>query len=97
MVGITNSGVGHTAGTLGGVNVESAAATGVLVGKQARSYHDPLFTDVYGLKYDQGGWLQPGWNYNGLGTPEAVLTPTQMRALTGAAAAGQSGRSRASR
>jgi phage-related protein len=38
--------------------------------------------------YDNGGWLQPGWNYNGLGTPEAVLTPQQLRILEGAAVAG---------
>lgn len=30
--------------------------------------------------YDSGGYLQPGWNlaYNGLGTPEPVLTPNQL-------------------
>jgi phage-related protein/SLT domain-containing protein len=38
--------------------------------------------------YDNGGWLQPGWNYNGLGVPEAVLTPQQLRVLEGAAAVG---------
>ncbi|MFI9610365.1 transglycosylase SLT domain-containing protein [Streptomyces sp. NPDC052023] len=38
--------------------------------------------------YDSGGWLQPGWNYNGLRTPEAVLTPQQLRTLEGAAAVG---------
>lgn len=95
-VGITNAGVGHTAGTLGGVNVESRGGDGVVVGKKARGSQSILFQDVYGFqpgKYDQGGWLQPGWNYNGLSTPEAVLTPTQLRALTGAAAAGQGGAS----
>jgi phage-related protein len=40
--------------------------------------------------YDSGGWLQPGWTpvYNGLGEPEAVVTPRQLRALEGAATAG---------
>ena len=95
-VGITNAGVGHTAGTLGGVNVESRGGDGVVVGKRARGSQSMLFNSVYGFmpgKYDSGGWLQPGWNYNGLRTPEAVMTPTQLRALTGAAAAGQSGTS----
>lgn len=79
MIGITNAGVGHTAGTLNGINVESRGGDGVIVGKRARSYLDPLFTDVYGLKYDQGGWLQPGVTQavNATGRPEAVLTARQ--------------------
>ncbi|WP_432137658.1 phage tail tape measure protein [Streptomyces sp. bgisy154] len=87
MIGITNAGVGHTAGTLNGVNVESRGGDGVLVGARARSYRDSLFTDVYGLKYDAGGWLtrgQPGVN---LGDPEAVLTPAQSTAFVQMAAA----------
>lgn len=90
-IGITNSGVGHTAGTIGGVNVESRGGDGVVIGKGARGYRDKLFTDWYGFqpgKYDQGGWMPPGWAYNGLKTPEAVLTPHQYRALEGAAAVG---------
>lgn len=56
MIGITNSGVGHTAGTINGTNVESRGGDGVVIGSRARSYHDPLFTDVYGLKgYASGG------------------------------------------
>jgi hypothetical protein len=79
MIGITNAGVGHTAGTLNGVNVESRGGDGVIVGKRARSYMDPLFTDIYGLKYDRGGWLQPGvtQTVNATGRPEAVLTARQ--------------------
>ncbi|MDT7847188.1 hypothetical protein [Streptomyces justiciae] len=90
-VGITNAGVGHTAGTLGKTNVESRGGDGVVIGKGARGYKDRLFTDWYGFqpgKYDQGGWMPPGWAYNGLKTPEAVLTPQQYRALEGAAAVG---------
>ncbi|MEV8465158.1 hypothetical protein AB0470_37160, partial [Streptomyces griseosporeus] len=69
-IGITNAGVGHTAGTLGGVNVESRGGDGVVVGSRARSYKDSLFTSWYGFepgKYDSGGYLQPGLNlaYNG--------------------------------
>ena len=81
MVGITNAGVGHTAGTINGVNVESRGGSGVLVGKRARSYHDPLFTDVYALKYDGGGWLQPGVTaaVNATRQPEAILTASQWK------------------
>ncbi|MFJ2702971.1 phage tail tape measure protein [Streptomyces sp. NPDC087428] len=56
MIGITNSGVGHTAGTINGVNVESRGGDGVVVGARARSYMDPLFTDRYGLRgFADGG------------------------------------------
>ncbi|GGX01883.1 phage tail tape measure protein [Streptomyces chryseus] len=61
MVGITNSGVGHTAGTINGVNVESRGGDGVIVGPRARSYKSSLFTDWYGLKgYGNGGRPRPG-------------------------------------
>jgi hypothetical protein len=59
-VGITAAGVGHTAGTLSGVNVESRGGRGVIVGKGARGAHDKLFTSVYGynsLKYADGGMV----------------------------------------
>jgi hypothetical protein len=90
-IGITNAGVGHTAGTIGKTNIESRGGDGVVVGKRARGYNDKLFTHWYGFqpgKYDQGGWMPPGWAYNGLKTPEAVFTPQQYRALEGAAAVG---------
>ncbi|MFF8100191.1 hypothetical protein ACF07S_10505 [Streptomyces sp. NPDC016640] len=85
-VGITNAGVGHTAGTLGKTNVESRGGDGVVVGSRARGYKDSLFTDWYGFmpgKYDSGGMLQPGFNlaYNGTGRPEPVLTGSQFNAL----------------
>ncbi|WP_435239556.1 phage tail tape measure protein [Streptomyces sp. YPW6] len=57
-IGITNSGVGHTAGTINGVNVESRGGDGVIVGPGARSYKSSLFTHRYGLKvkgYATGG------------------------------------------
>jgi len=89
MIGITNAGVGHTAGTLGGMNVESRGGAGVVVGSQARGYNDSLFTDWYGFApalgtFDSGGYLQPGMNlaYNGTGRPEPVLTTGQLSALT---------------
>ncbi|MFE0647508.1 hypothetical protein ACFVZH_02805 [Streptomyces sp. NPDC059534] len=87
MIGVTNAGVGHTAGTLGGVNVESRGGDGVVVGPRARGYHDPLFKDVYSFQpgtFDSGGYLQPGFNlaYNGTGRPEPVFTAAQASALT---------------
>lgn len=93
-VGITNAGVGHTAGTLAGINVESRGGRGALMGSSARGYRDSLFDSWYGFApsmslHDQGGWIPPGGTaFNGLSTPEAVLTPRQLAALEGAAAAG---------
>ncbi|MEV5851400.1 phage tail tape measure protein [Streptomyces anulatus] len=61
MIGITNAGVGHTAGTLNGVNVESRGGDGVVVGSRARSYMDPMFTHTYGLRgFADGGSPRPG-------------------------------------
>jgi hypothetical protein len=89
MIGITNAGVGHTAGTLAGMNVESRGGDGVTVGPRARGYNNSLFTDWYGFApalgtFDSGGYLQPGMNlaYNGTGRPEPVLTTGQLSALT---------------
>ncbi|WP_329168297.1 hypothetical protein OG709_29875 [Streptomyces sp. NBC_01267] len=48
-IGVTNKGVGHTAGTLAGVNVESRAG-GIHVGKSARGAHDSYFDGVYGFR-----------------------------------------------
>lgn len=88
-IGIDNSGVGHTAGTLAGVNVESRGGDGVLVGPRARGYNARMFgTNWYGFTptatvHDSGGWLQPGQlGFNGLRQPEAVLTPQQWQAMT---------------
>ncbi|MFD8739408.1 hypothetical protein ACFV06_31480 [Streptomyces sp. NPDC059618] len=80
MIGITNAGVGHTAGTLAGMNVESSGGRGVHMGKTARGYNDSLFTSRWGFapaaKYDSGGLLQPGATMaiNKTRKPEAVLT-----------------------
>jgi hypothetical protein len=95
-IGITNAGVGHTAGTLGGVNVESRGGDGVVVGSRARGYNNGLFGSWYGFKpgsYDSGGYLQPGLNlaYNGTGRPEPVFTRQQASALTSMASRTPSG------
>ncbi|MFG2596697.1 hypothetical protein [Streptomyces sp. NPDC048462] len=92
-IGITNSGVGHTAGTIGGTNVESRGGDGVTVGPRARGWNDKLFTSHYGFKpgsYDSGGYLQPGMNlaYNGTGKPEPVFTTGQANALARGGPAG---------
>jgi phage-related protein len=83
MIGITNSGVGHTAGTIAGVNVESRGGDGVVIGKRARSYKDSMFTSRWGFapaaKFDSGGLLQPGATMavNATGRPERILDPQQ--------------------
>ncbi|MFD9223820.1 hypothetical protein ACFWDI_28405 [Streptomyces sp. NPDC060064] len=81
-IGITNAGVGHTAGTIAGVNVESrGGGGGVIVGSRARGANNSMWTDRYGFqpatKYDTGGLLQPGRTIvdNHTGKPEAVLSP----------------------
>lgn len=67
-IGITHSGVGHTAGTLMGVNVESAGGgKGVRVGSSARGAKNSLFSSWYGFKpvvgdnvarMASGGWVR---------------------------------------
>jgi phage-related protein len=82
-IGITNAGVGHTAGTLAGVNVESSGGAGVHYGKTARGYNDSLFTSQWGFKpatkYDSGGLLQPGATMavNATRRPERILDARQ--------------------
>ena len=100
MIGITNAGVGHTAGTIAGVNVESrGGGGGVIVGSRARGYNDSLFTDRYGFKpatsFDSGGHLKPG--QLGINTgrrPERILDAShtaKLDALLDRAASGGGG------
>ena len=83
MIGITNAGVGHTAGTLAGMNVESSGGRGVHMGKSARGFSDPMFTSQWGFapaaKFDSGGLLQPGATMaiNATRRPERVLDAQQ--------------------
>ncbi|MFF4248626.1 hypothetical protein ACFYY2_29735 [Streptomyces sp. NPDC001822] len=87
MIGITNAGVGHTAGTIGGVNIESRGGDGIVIGSRARGYNSPLFTDRYGFqpatKYDRGGLLGRGRTVvdNETGRPERVLDATRTARL----------------
>jgi hypothetical protein len=79
-VGVTNAGVGHMAGTLLGVNVESNGSQGVHYGPGARGAMDSLFprSGMYGLTADSGRLsLRRGWNppvYNGTGRVEHLAT-----------------------
>jgi hypothetical protein len=92
-IGVTNNGVGHTAGTLGGVNVEDRGGDGVVVGSRARGYNNAMFGSRYGFvpakKFDRGGWLLPGATatVNETGQPEAILTGPQWHAMAAQAAA----------
>lgn len=81
MVGVTQNaggGIGHMAGTLLGVNVESSGSRGPHWGPSARGFNNPLFGAWYGLKADTGHLsLAPGWNppvYNGTGSQEHLST-----------------------
>ncbi|MFS8534359.1 MAG: phage tail tape measure protein [Limnochordales bacterium] len=91
MIGITHAGVGHTAGTLMGVNVESRGSAGVVVGPRARGAKNRMFTSTYGFApvlgdatatpvFDQGGVLAPGVNLveNRTGAPEPLVRPDQL-------------------
>lgn len=78
MIGVTSAGVGHTAGTLNGVNVESAAG-GIHVGSGARGWNDPLFMWHYGFdptaKYAAGTtYARPGMSIVGELGPELMQT-----------------------
>jgi hypothetical protein len=80
-VGVTQNagdGIGHMAGTLLGVNVESSGSIGPHYGPSARGADNPLFSAQYGLKADTGHLaLRPGWNppvYNGTGSLERLST-----------------------
>ncbi|OLT24422.1 hypothetical protein BJF79_13855 [Actinomadura sp. CNU-125] len=59
MVGVTDAGVGHMAGTLNGVPVESSGSVGVRVGGGARGANHPMFTRQYGLRMAAGGAVTP--------------------------------------
>lgn len=80
-IGISHAGVGHTAGTLMGVNVESSGSGGVRVGGEARGANDPMFPYHYGFKADNGAVLRPGWNrvFNGTNALEELRPVTQMK------------------
>jgi LysM repeat protein len=49
-IGVTHAGVGHTAGTIGRTNVESAGGVGVRVGASARGTSSMMFPHRYGYR-----------------------------------------------
>lgn len=55
----TGDGIGHTAGTIGGLNVESRGGNGVVVGPGARGAMNPLFPWHFYLP-QVGGQFTPG-------------------------------------
>ena len=40
-----------------------------------------VISRVKARTHDNGGWAEPGWNYNGTGAPEMALNNAQGRAL----------------
>ncbi|MDT0381436.1 phage tail tape measure protein [Streptomyces sp. DSM 42041] len=81
-VGITHAGVGHTAGTLSGTNVESRGGDGVLVGPRARGTNSGMFSSWYGFTgkgYARGGRPRPGWSMFGEQGPELARVGSSTR------------------
>jgi hypothetical protein len=67
----TGDGIGHMAGTLLGVNVESAGGVGVRVGSSARGASSSLFGEHYAFKFHNGG-IVPNF---GMSDVPALLAP----------------------
>jgi TP901 family phage tail tape measure protein len=82
MIGVTNAGVGHTAGTINGTNVEMSTVGG-RVGPSARGANDPMFPMHYGLVgFDKGGIARgKGYMPKMTHAPERVLSPRQTAAF----------------
>lgn len=75
-VGITHAGVGHTAGTIGKTNVESAGGSaGVRVGSSARGYNDGMFTSWYGYVGPNATKAATGGLIRGRGTATSDSIP----------------------
>jgi hypothetical protein len=83
----TGDGIGHMAGTLLGVPVETRGGDGTVVGPGSRGASNGLFGEHYSFQYDSGGMLPTGWSsvYNGTGSPEPVLTDSQWAAVANGA------------
>jgi tetratricopeptide (TPR) repeat protein len=59
----TGFGIGHMAGTLGGVNVESRGGDGVVVGGSARGARSGMFGGPFALRLAMGGIVgDPPWD-----------------------------------
>lgn len=76
MIGITNAGVGHTAGTIGKENVESSGGIGVHGGVGVpRGYNDGLFTARYGYVGPNASKKATGGLIRGAGTGTSDSIP----------------------
>lgn len=75
-----HSGVGHMAGTLAGLNVESSGGKGVHIGSGARGYYDRGFNEVYHLGRSGSVWDKVSGAVKGAygAVVQAVLHPKQM-------------------
>lgn len=73
-IGITNAGVGHTAGTIGKTNVESSGG-GVMVGGRARGASNGLFTSKWGYVGPNATKKASGGYISGPGGPTSDQVP----------------------
>lgn len=65
------SGIGHMAGNVGGLNVESRGGAGVVLGAAARGYSDPGFNKIYYL----GGKVGQATGDGGVVTAGGIKAP----------------------
>jgi len=75
MVGVTNEGVGHMAGTLNNKNYE-ATPPRVRSGPAARGWNDPMFPMHYGMKASMGGGVIPVGEHKNIIDQALKLTGT---------------------
>lgn len=70
-IGVTNAGVGHTAGTIGKENVESSGGAGVHGGAGARGWNDGMFPSHYGYVGPNATKKAGGGHITGPGGPRS--------------------------
>lgn len=80
-------GIGHMAGTLNGVNVESRGGQGVVIGGSARGARNPLFSErAYLAGFANGGRVLPGDPpFDVLARNGRAFRPGLLKALAGQA------------
>lgn len=77
-IGVTNAGVGHTAGTIGKENVESSGGAGVHGGASARGWNNPMFPSHYGYVGPNATKKAFGGYISGPGGPTADAIPAML-------------------
>lgn len=70
-IGVTNAGVGHTAGTIGKENVESSGGVGVHGGASARGWNNGMFPSHYGYVGPNATKKASGGHISGPGGPRS--------------------------